>query len=1066
MISQILRIYTYNLKAITPMKTKSLILTIVILSVYLTASAQVLVNPGGGAHLGRYTTTYGGGAQPFTYDWELPGGTDLIDKTQRNPKVVAGFTKPVQTNSWWTSAIWNYYQSDYNGEFTGNMIAHPWTVRAISGGLQMQYKNNASVFCPSSTDFLANSATNQISVSLSKGAGTPQLGTATNMNVPAGVGQGIKVKDYGDYHVTVNWDDAANTMGMDATVTKGSPFLFFDNITTGTDVVIRTGCGPMTLAFTSPSGNRRVTICGQDYGIYFSPGTTIVNNPVGGTMWRLNEGHAAGDNVDREFLRVTPPAAAGQRYIILAALPNATNATFLEYERRAYAFVTGTSAGYTYNEATANVTTNYVTTTALKANAPAGITPLNEPIHAVYRHQFLNIDPTTVINTAYQYESPRGNMQVRYGNFNTIMKHYGMLQRLPWYGSYKGADSIALYNMINTKYNQGAGNLIAPTTDLYFFGKRLAEIAQLIPIAKAVGHVNAYNRFRTDLRAYLADLLTVNAGETNHIFYYNDQWDMLVHHPASFWSADQSNDRHFHYGYVIEAAAMMARYDATFVTEYGAMVEMLIKDVANWQHQAGGAGNGIFPYLRFFDTYEGHSWANGMSTDGENYGNDQESTSEAINCWSSIALWGKETGNNTIRDMGIYLRTTEIAAVEQYWFDVNNAVFPACYAPTSIGILRGNGGNFATFWTNNRQCIYSINWLPFTGSSFYLGLSQPAGATQANKVADMLANQVAPATPGAIYYDSDHFPDLVISYMSLYDPVNAKNLYNNLPANMNPVDPACCPFNNLGQNHTYRYFDGQYTAYTHHWTRTLDSLRNVQRIWSNYSKTHVFFNGCWYYVIDNDGSSPINVTFSDGRVINNAPADSVSVYRFCTIPMPVELLSFEAKLKGKTAALSWTTVYEENSSYFEVEKSCDGIHFETIETVKAKGNSSSLVEYSAIDEQLCASVSYYRLKEVDFDGSFHYSTIVQLTENGRSVISIQPIPTNSNLTIRLNNSSEKKYRFSFIDLMGREVMNLEKNIGTGLQTIELDLSGLASGTYVLSVSDQESGQEFYKIVKE
>jgi len=105
----------------------------------------------------------------------------------------------------------------------------------------------------------------------------------------AGAGQGIKVKDYGDYHVTVNWTDAVNTMGMDATITKGSPFIFFDNITTGTDIVIRTGCGPMTLAFTSPSGNRRVTVCGQDYGIYFSSGTTIINNPVGGTMWQLNE---------------------------------------------------------------------------------------------------------------------------------------------------------------------------------------------------------------------------------------------------------------------------------------------------------------------------------------------------------------------------------------------------------------------------------------------------------------------------------------------------------------------------------------------------------------------------------------------------------------------------------------------------------------------------------------------------------------------------------------------------------------------------------------------------------
>jgi endoglucanase Acf2 len=1047
------------------MKNKGLLLTLLFLSVNLAIEAQVLVNPGTGTCLGRYTTTYTGGAQPFTFDWELPGGTDLIDKTQSNPKVVAGFTKPVQTNDWWTSAIWNYYQSDYNGEFTGNMIAHPWTVRAISGGLQMQYKNNASVFCPSSGDFLANSATNQISVSLSKGTGTPQAATATNMAVPAGAGQGIKVKDYGDYHVTVNWTDAVNTMGMDATLTKGSPFIFFDNITTGTDIVIRTGCGPMTLAFTSPSGNRRVTICGQDYGIYFSSGTTIVNNPVGGTMWQLNEGHSAGENVLREFLRVTPPAAAGQRYIILAALPNGTNATFLEYERRAYAFITGTTAAYVYNETTAQVTTTYATTTSLKANAPAGISPLNEPVSVIYRHQFLNIDPATSINTSYEYESPRGNMKVRYGNFNTVMTHYGMLQHLPWYGSYKGADSIALYNMINTKYLQT--NLIATTTDLYFHGKRLAEIAQLIPLARMVGHKNAFNRFKTDLRAYLADLLTVTAGETNHVFYYDDKWDMLVHLPGSYWSSDQSNDRHFHYGYVIEAAAMMARYDNTFVTEYGAMVEMLIKDVANWQHQAGGTGNDIFPYLRFFDPYEGHSWANGMCTDGENYGNDQESSSEALNCWSAIALWGKATNNNTIRDLGIYLRTTEIAAVEQYWFDVNNVVLPACYAPSSLGILRGNGGNYATFFSTGAQCIYSINWLPFTGSSFYLGLSQPAGATQANKVADMLSRQVSPATPGSIYYESGNFPDMVISYISFYDPVNAKSLYTNLPANQAPVDGgACCPFNNLGQSHPYHYFDGQFTAFTKHWVYTLDSLRNVQRISSNYSKTHVFFNGCWYYVIDNDKSAPINVTFSDGRVINNAPGDSVSVYRFCTLPLPVELISFEATLKNEVALISWTTVNERNSDYFILEKSCDGINFENFETIKAKGNSSALVNYSVQDNSPCATASYYRLKEIDLDGSFHYSEIRKISGNGKSIISVQPIPASSTLTVSLYNSSDKKYLFTFVDMLGREIQRQEKKIPPGLQSVELDLTALSSGTYVLTIFDQETVQQFYKIVKE
>ncbi|MBX9852612.1 MAG: hypothetical protein K2X86_12770, partial [Cytophagaceae bacterium] len=926
----------------SPMKTFRYFTIFTIFFAFLFAGeilAQVLVNPGGVGCLARYTTTYPGAAQPFIFDWELPGSTDIIDKTQQAPKVVGGFTKPIQTNDWWSSAIWDYYQGEYNRSFTGNLFALPWTARAVSAGLQLQYKNLATN-TNNPDNYIFQSATNEISVTLAKGA--------TNMAVPLAAGQGTKVKDYGDYHVTLNWNDAVNTMSMDATITKGSPFVFFDNISAATDVIVRTACGPMVTAFTSPAGNRRVTICGRNYGIFFSPGTTIVANPIGGTMYVINEGHGAGDNVGREFLRITPTAA--NRYFVIAALPNAADATFLEYELRAYAFITATQADYTYNEATANVTTNFVTTTALKANAPIG--SLNETVHALFRHQFLNIDPATPVNTAYQYEGPRGNMNVRYGNFNTIMKHYGMLQHLPWYGSYKGADSVALYNMINQKYLQvpaGTG-LIQATDDLYFWGKRLAEIAQLMPIARAVGHMNAYNRFRNDLRAFLVDLFTVTAGETIGTFYYDDTWDMMLYYPGSFWSTDQGNDRHFHYGYVIQASAMLARYDNTFITEYGPMVEMLIKDVANWQRQAGGAGVNIFPYTRYFDTYEGHSWANGMASDGENNGNDQESVAEAINLASSIALWGEVTGNNTIRDHGIYLRTTEIAAWEQYWIDVNNVVFPAGYARQTTGILYGGGANYQIFFGGNaRQNLHGINWLPFTGHSFYVAMPQPAGANPIDKYNEMLANQIAPATPGAIYYNEQHWPDLMASFRAFYDPAGAITMYNNLGPNMQAAgSPGCCPWALNGQNHPYDYFDGQFTAFTQHWIRTLDSLRNVQRMWANYSKTHVFFNGCWYYVIDNDNSFTINVTFSDGRVINNIPADTVITYRFCSVPMPVQLTTFTGKRSKDGVDLNWITSTEENNDRFVVERSKDGIYFETVTTVKGKGNSKEDTYYHAL----------------------------------------------------------------------------------------------------------------------
>jgi endoglucanase Acf2 len=1040
------------------------ILLIVVINTQL--FSQVLVNPGDAACLGRYTTTFPGIAarQPFNTDWELPGSTDIVDKTQQTPKVVAGFTQPIQTNDWWSSAIWDYYQGEYNRSFTGNMFALPWTGRAIRGGLQLQYKNLATN-TNNADNYIFQSATNEISVSLAKGA--------TNMDVPGGAGQGTQVKNYGDYHVTLTWNDPANTMSMDATLVKGGPFVFFDNISASTDVIIRTACGPMNNEFTSPSGNRRITICGRNYGIFFSPGSVIVSNPVGGTMWTLNEGGSAGENVGREYLRFTPPATLGQRYVILAALPNNTNATFLEYERRAYAFTTNTQATFAYNEGTADVTTTFVSSSTLKANAPAAIAPLNESVHAIFRHQFLNIDPSTPINTSYQYESPRGNMQVRYGNFNTIMKHYGMLQHLPWYGSYRGADSIAMRNLINQKYLQTPAltGLVQPSDDLYFWAKRLGEIAQLMPIARMVNHMPAYNRFRDELRLFLADLLTTTAAEVNAVapaqaktFYYDANWDMLVHYPGSFWSTDQGNDRHFHYGYVIQASAMLARYDPSFITQYGPMVEMLIKDVANWERQIGGTDNNVFPYLRYFDAYEGHSWANGMA-DGL-AGNDQESSSESINLASSIALWGEVTGNNTLRDLGIYLRTTEIAATEQYWWDVDNVVYPAGYGRQTSGMIYGGSANYQIFFGGNmRQGIYGINWFPFTGSSYYLSMPQPAGYNPANKFAEMLANQIAPATVGNIYYHEQHFPDMMISYRSFFNPATAITEFNNLGASMDPISPSCCPYGLNGQNHPYDYYDGQYTAFTHHWIHTNDSLRNVQKIYSNNSKTHVFFNTCWHYVIDNDQSTSINVTFSDGRIINNIPRDTVIVYRFCNPPLPVELVNFNATLENNQSLIKWSTVTEKNSDFFELEKSCDGVHFTFLDKIISKENSNDLTNYSFIDTKPCSGATYYRLKMVDKDGTFVYSKVINVNQNSVSLISIQPNPTSSQVTISIQSDEDNESIFTMYDVLGKVLFKREVNLSIGLQDINFDLSHLSNGTYIMSVNNNFR-QDFYKIIKQ
>lgn len=115
---------------------------------------------------------------------------------------------------------------------------------------------------------------------------------------------------------------------------------------------------------------------------------------------------------------------------------------------------------------------------------------------------------------------------------------------------------------------------------------------------------------------------------------------------------------------------------------WGAMTELLIKEIANWDRS-----DTRFPFLRNFDPYEGHSWAAGHA--GFADGNNQESSSEAINAWQAIILWGEATGNKTIRDLGIYLYTTEIEAINNYWFDLYKDIFSPSYGHNYASMVWG-----------------------------------------------------------------------------------------------------------------------------------------------------------------------------------------------------------------------------------------------------------------------------------------------------------------------------------------------------------------------------------------
>jgi hypothetical protein len=114
-------------------------------------------------------------------------------------------------------------------------------------------------------------------------------------------------------------------------------------------------------------------------------------------------------------------------------------------------------------------------------------------------------------------------------------------------------------------------------------------------------------------------------------------------------------------------------------------------------------------------------------------------------------------------------------------------------------------------------------------------------------------------------------------------------------------------------------------------------------------------------------------------------------------PLPVELLNFNALLNNRQVELTWQTASEHNNDFFTVERSSDGFNFEPIAYVDGAGNSTTLLNYSEVDLQPLDGVSYYRLKQTDFDGAFEYSDIRVIVKSDDSDLLVFPNPSNTGL---------------------------------------------------------------------
>jgi hypothetical protein len=166
--------------------------------------------------------------------------------------------------------------------------------------------------------------------------------------------------------------------------------------------------------------------------------------------------------------------------------------------------------------------------------------------------------------------------------------------------------------------------------------------------------------------------------------------------------------------------------------------------------------------------------------------------------------------------------------------------------------------------------------------------------------------------------------------------------------------------------------------------------------------------------------------------------------------VPVELTSFTANVNENNVTLNWTTATELNNQGFDVERN-SGNGFEKIGFVAGFGTSTEIHTYSYVDGSVQEGTYTYRLKQVDYDGTFEYSDVVEVDVIAPDVFALEqnyPNPFNPSTTINFNLAADSKVSLTVFDVLGQEVANLiNGNVAAGSHEINFNASNVNSGVY-------------------
>ena len=320
------------------------------------------------------------------------------------------------------------------------------------------------------------------------------------------------------------------------------------------------------------------------------------------------------------------------------------------------------------------------------------------------------------------------------------------------------------------------------------------------------------------------------------------------------------------------------------------------------------------------------------------------------------------------------------------------------------------------------------------------------GNTNGSTKTDGEINTVFPNVGWAVYDVSSILPGSVVLDLQFYGYVNATNwpYWSATPmGSVNPLTDAGSAINaqiqaNRDEPLAYIY-SNEASSFAPGW-------HDYPMVTTAIADFEAALAQGWFAMgfVDRDDVATYFVNF-DGWTQTNKPYIEVTF-----VPVPVELTSFTASASEGLVELSWITATETNNSGFEVQRST-GDEFEVIAFVNGHGTTTETQAYSYSDRNVNVGTYSYRLKQIDFDGTFEYSNVIEADVPAPAVFALDqnyPNPFNPSTKIRFSIPTEADVRLNVYNTLGQEVAEIvNSRLKEGFHEVNFDAVSLTSGIY-------------------